>query len=133
MKVAESKVSEPHDFNWVFRERSDVRQIIALPSIVHLSKQTTSTSYTDGGTWYYKFSRVGQRYILQNFGRFKVQIFWEGHKNVCNNPYGFETYLVNVKSIRMIALIFVVFWEKLNLKSEMLGSLRGISPKKVQI
>ena len=25
----------------------------------------------------------------------KVQLFWEGHKNVRNRPYGFEIYLVN--------------------------------------
>ena len=29
-------------------------------------------------------------------------------------PYGFEIYLVNVKTIRMIAQIFVAFSEKLN-------------------
>ena len=31
-----------------------------------------------------------------------------------NRPYGFEIYLVNVKTIRMIAQIFVAFSEKLN-------------------
>ena len=44
----------------------------------------------------------------------KVQLFWEGHKNVRNHPYGFEIYLVNVKTIRTIAQIFVAFSEKLN-------------------
>ena len=33
----------------------------------------------------------------------KVQLFWEGHKNVRNPPYGLEIYLVNVKTIRTIA------------------------------
>ena len=46
----------------------------------------------------------------------KVQLFWEGHKNVRNRPYGFEIYLVKVKTIRTIAHIFVAFSEKLNLK-----------------
>ena len=46
----------------------------------------------------------------------KVQLFWEGHKNVRNRPYGFEIYLVNVKTIRTIAHIFVAFSEKLNFK-----------------
>ena len=32
-------------------------------------------------------------------------------------PYGFEIYLVNVKTIRTIAQIFVAFSEKLNFKS----------------
>ena len=41
----------------------------------------------------------------------KVQLFWEGHKHVRNRPYG---YLVNVKTIRTIAQIFVAFSEKLN-------------------
>ena len=44
---------------------------------------------------------------------FKVQLFWEGHKNVRIRPYGFEIYLVNVKTIRAIAHIFVVSSEKL--------------------
>ena len=25
-------------------------------------------------------------------GVFKVQLFWEGHKNVCNGPHGFDVY-----------------------------------------
>ena len=44
----------------------------------------------------------------------KVQLFWEGHKNVRNCPYGFEIYLVNVKTMRKIAKNFVAFSEKLN-------------------
>ena len=47
----------------------------------------------------------------------KVQILWEGHKNVRNRPNGFEIYLVNVKTIRTIAQIFVAFSEKLNFNS----------------
>ena len=31
-----------------------------------------------------------------------------------NRPYGFEIYLVNVKTIRTISQIFVAFSEKLN-------------------
>ena len=45
---------------------------------------------------------------------FKVQLFWEGRKNVRNRPYGFEIYLVNAKTIRTIVQIFVAFSEKLN-------------------
>ena len=45
---------------------------------------------------------------------FKVELFWESHKNVLNRPYGFEIYLVNVKTMRTIAQIFVAFSEKLN-------------------
>ena len=33
---------------------------------------------------------------------------------MCNRPYGFEIYLVNVKTMRTIAQIFVAFSEKLN-------------------
>ena len=36
----------------------------------------------------------------------KVQLLCEGHKNVRNRPYGFEIYLVNVKTIRTISQIF---------------------------
>ena len=50
---------------------------------------------------------------LESFSS-KVQLFWEGHKNERNRPYGFEIYLVNFKTIRMIAHISVAFSEKLN-------------------
>ena len=46
----------------------------------------------------------------------KIQLFWEGHTNVRNRPYGFEIYLVFVNTIRTIAHIFVAFSEKLNFK-----------------
>ena len=49
---------------------------------------------------------------------FKVQLFWEDHKNVRNGSYGFEIYLVNVKTMRTIAEIFVAFSEKLNFKAK---------------
>ena len=39
----------------------------------------------------------------------KVQVFWEGHKNL-----HFDIYQVNVKTMRKIAQIFVAFSEKLN-------------------
>ena len=44
----------------------------------------------------------------------KVQIFRDGHKDLSNLPHGFNIYLVNVKTIRKIAQIFVAFSEKLN-------------------
>ena len=51
----------------------------------------------------------------------KVRTFWEAHliwKNLphVRNPYGFVIYLVNVKTMRTIAQIFVAFSEKLNFK-----------------
>ena len=46
----------------------------------------------------------------------KVQLFWEGNKNVRNRPYSFEIYLGKVKIT--IAQIFVAFSEKLNFKLE---------------
>ena len=33
--------------------------------------------------------------FLDNFVCCKVQLFWEGHKNLCDLPYCFEIYLVN--------------------------------------
>ena len=48
---------------------------------------------------------------------FKVQLFWEGHKNLRHPPYRFDIYLVNVKTIRRMAQIFVAFTEKLNFKN----------------
>ena len=44
----------------------------------------------------------------------KVQLFWEGHKNLRYPPYGFDIYLVNVKTIRRMSQIFVAFSEKLS-------------------
>ena len=44
----------------------------------------------------------------------KVQLFWEGYKNMRNLPNGFDIYLVNVKTMRKKAQIFVAFSEKLN-------------------
>ena len=46
----------------------------------------------------------------------KVRLFWQGHKNLRNLPYGFDIYLVSVKNMRKIAQIFVAFSEKLNFK-----------------
>ena len=46
--------------------------------------------------------------------RNKVQLFLEGHKKLCNLPHSFEIYLENLKTMRVIAQIFVVFSEKLN-------------------
>ena len=43
----------------------------------------------------------------------KVQHFWEGHQNLQNLSYGFDIYLVNVKTIGQIVQIFVSFSEKL--------------------
>ena len=44
----------------------------------------------------------------------KVQIFWEGRKNLRNRPHGFDIHYVNFKTIKTIAHIFVAFSEKLN-------------------
>ena len=43
-----------------------------------------------------------------------VQLFWEGHKNLRNLPRAFDINLVNVKTMRKIAQIFVTFSKKLN-------------------
>ena len=51
---------------------------------------------------------------LSNDWDIKVQLFWEGQKNLRNIPHGFDIYLVNVKTMRKIAQIFVAFSEKLN-------------------
>ena len=44
----------------------------------------------------------------------KVQLFWDSYKNLRNRPHGFDIYLGNIKTMRMIAQIFVAFSEKLN-------------------
>ena len=59
-------------------------------------------------------------YLVRNYymhyyiSLLKVLLFWESHKILHNLPYGFDIYLVNVKTIRKIAQIFVAFSEKLN-------------------
>ena len=52
------------------------------------------------------------KYILSKVS--KVQLFLEGHKNLPHPPYGFDIYLVNDKTMRRVAHIFVAFSEKLN-------------------
>ena len=47
---------------------------------------------------------------------YKVKLFLKGHKNTL--PYGFDIYLVNIKTIRKIAQMFVAFSEKLNFTKE---------------
>ena len=62
---------------------------------------------------------ISSHHFLVDFLRnhlIKVQLFWEGHKNLRNLPHGFDIYLVNVKTMRKIAQIFVAFSEKLNFK-----------------
>ena len=44
-----------------------------------------------------------------------------------NRPYGFEIYLVNVKTMRTIAQIFVAFSEKLNFNEFFDTALRHIA------
>ena len=61
---------------------------------------------------------------------FKVELFWESHKNVLNRPYGFEIYLVNVKTMRMIAQIFVTFSEKLNFTGTLDANLSSMNELK---
>ena len=65
-----------------------------------------------GGNFTIKASTLG---FQKNVGTWfnKVQLFWEGHKNLRNPPYGFDIFLVNVNTIRRI----VVFSEKLNFNS----------------
>ena len=43
----------------------------------------------------------------------KVQIFLEGRKNLRNLLHGFDIYLVNVKTMKKIAQIFMAFSKKL--------------------
>ena len=61
----------------------------------------------------YLFQEIIKQSLQEIDSNGKVQLFREGHKNVRNRPYGFEIYLVNVKTIRTIAQIFVAFSEKL--------------------
>lgn len=44
----------------------------------------------------------------------KVPISQDDHKTLHNLPRGFDTYLVDIKTMSKIAQVFVTFWEKLN-------------------
>ena len=59
------------------------------------------------------FLSIVRRTSLEVCTSGKVQLFWEGHKNLHNLPHGFDIYLVNLKTISKIAQIFVAFSEKL--------------------
>ena len=52
--------------------------------------------------------QMGVEYLIE------VQLFWEGHKNFRHPSYGFDIYLLNVKTIRKIAQLFLAFSENLN-------------------
>ena len=54
------------------------------------------------------------KFKWNNLRFIKVQLFWEGHKNLRYVLFGFDIYLVSVKTMRKIAQIFVAFSEKLN-------------------
>jgi hypothetical protein len=51
---------------------------------------------------------------MNKVGLSKVQLFWEGHKNLHNLPHGFDVYYVTFITTRKIAPIFVAFSEKMN-------------------
>ena len=57
---------------------------------------------------------------------YKVQLFWEGYKNLRNLPHGFDIYLVNVQTMEKIAQIFVAFSEKLNFTQNFAGSKSSV-------
>ena len=48
----------------------------------------------------------------------KIQLLWGGHTNLRNLPHGFDIWLVDVNTMRMIAQIFVPFNKRPNLFSE---------------
>ena len=63
----------------------------------------------------------------------KVRLFWEGHKNVHNRTYGFEIYLVNVKTMRTIAQIFVAFSEKLDFNTPQIRAYKNMNNMAIPI
>ena len=75
-------------------------------------------------TWFRRWSLLGKSLICSNPKSYvipimkldwsKVQLFWECHTNYRNLPHGIDIYLVNVKTMRAIAQIFVALSEKLN-------------------
>ena len=66
--------------------------------------------------WTSSWQFLHQVNVLRSSISLKVQLFWEDHNNLCNHPYGFDIYLVNVRTIRTIAQLFVAFLEKLNFR-----------------
>ena len=68
--------------------------------------------FTVGTYWYIHI--VNNKYVSDNIHIGKVQLFWEGYKNLRHPPYGFDVYLINVKTIRRRAQFFVAFSERLN-------------------
>ena len=93
------------------------RQVFAHWTFEQLYRSTIMYNfyYCVTGEWililFYDRSRTWYMFILLDI---KVQLFWEGHKNLRNLPHGFDIYLVNVKTIRQIVQFFVALPEKLN-------------------
>jgi hypothetical protein len=69
------------------------------------------------------FIRIGLE-TQETHTQFKVQLFWEGHKNVHNRPYGFDIYLANMRTILQI---LVAFSEKLNFINQFCACNKGFS------
>ena len=67
-------------------------------------------AFMNGVQAIYQYKSLG-RAIDFTIGKlnYKVQLFWEGHKNLRHPPYGFDIYLVNVKTIKRMAQILVAF------------------------
>ena len=61
------------------------------------------------------YARMAEAEGAPDFGSsVKVQLFGEGHQNLCNLPHSLDIYLINVQTMRKIAQIFVAFSEKLS-------------------
>ena len=88
-----------------------VRAIKRL-DIADLTLPCVLTFWNNFYLFVYKIKNIPKKPWLKKMGiNIKVQLFWEGHKN---HPYGFEIYLVDVKTMKTIAQIFVAFSEKMN-------------------
>ena len=105
---------------WKYESRLEMKVILRNSSKRHLLKEISKKINKAHSLWAQQFKILLHPALLLNgcnkTPSFKVQLFWESHKNLRNLPYGFDIYLVNVKTIRQFAQIFVAFSEKLNFK-----------------
>ena len=60
------------------------------------------------------FYYIERRTLVQNYKFSKIQLFWEGHKNLTQSSSRFWHYLVTLKPWGRLQHIFVAFSEKLN-------------------
>ena len=80
-------------------------------NIKHFSRKTdVVSSYSFQNPFIWDPYSITFNFLSDSFCKsFKVQLFWEGHKNLLNLPHSLHIWLVKAQTKRKIVQIFVAF------------------------